>query len=84
MCIVLIFGAPVIEPQGKTARMMSEKEISSSQLARDGGNEMKKRRVLFQIAELFDSNAAEFADSAEVVAQKVNNHHVFGAVFFGI
>ena len=78
--IVRTFGAPVIEPLGKSARKTSARPVSGSSSAvtvdvschtvsnRSGSNTLAHRTV------------PGAGDAAEVVAQQVDDHRVLGAV----
>ena len=43
---------------------------------------MKQRRMFFEFAEFFDLDAAKFAHAAEIVAEQIDDHRVFGTVLF--
>ena len=78
--IVRSFGAPVIEPPGKAARMQSTRSASSRSRPRTVGDELVHGRVGLDDHERRHVDAAELADAAEVVAQQVDDHQVLGAV----
>ena len=50
ICIVLIFGAPVIDPHGKVARRMSVELHVRAEGSADSRDQMKQCRVLLDLA----------------------------------
>ena len=74
------FGAPVIEPGGKQARMHSAGPTSVAQPAAHAGDELVHGLVGLDPHQLRDLDAADLADAAEVVAQQVDDHQVLGPV----
>ena len=52
--------------------------------APDFGHEMMHVGETFQARQFGDPDAAQAADAAEVVAQKIDNHQVFRLIFFAV
>ena len=78
--IVRFFGAPVMEPPGKHARMQSGGSTSSRKRAAHGGDELMHGLVGLDVHEVGNVHGAHLADHAEIVAQEVGDHQVLGAV----
>ena len=78
--IVRFFGAPVIEPPGKQARMQSGGSTLLAQLAAHGGDELVHGLVGLDVHQVGHVHGADLADDAEVVAQQVDDHQVLGPV----
>ena len=74
------FGQPVIVPPGNTARIASIGVDVRAQAAAHVGDDVMHVGIGLDAHELIDAHGAGFADSPEVVALEVDQHHVLGAL----
>ena len=74
-----IFGLPVTDPPGKP-RGVGQPDLDRPQLADDLRYQMVNGRVTFEFAQFLDADAAIFADSAQVVAQQIDDHDVLSPI----
>ena len=77
-----IFGAPVIEPPGKTAASSSAKPTPSRSSPRRGRRGARPRRAAARRAARA-SAPTRLADARQVVPLEVDDHHVLGCVLLG-
>ena len=63
---------------GKTRRERGEMRHVLPQPAFNGGNQMLHLREFFQPGQFRHLHGAEFANSAQIVAQQIGDHHQFG------
>ena len=82
--IARIFGAPVIEPPGKAARSRSSDVLPAASLPDDGRDQVLDVLIRFQFAQLGDGDAIRLADSGQIVAQQVDDHHVLGPILLAL
>lgn len=76
-----VFGGAGDGAGGKEAGEDVGKPHLGAKAAGDLGGHLKERFVFFEGEELVDVDGTEVADAAEVVAEKVDDHEVFAAVF---
>jgi len=58
--------------------------LAGGERAFDGRDEVLDELVGFEAAKLGDADAVGLADAGEIVAEEIDDHHVFGAVFFAL
>ena len=78
--IARTLGAPLSVPAGRIARSASIAPTSSRSVAADRRDDVHDVRVVLDLHEAVDLDAAVLADAAEVVAPEVDEHHVLGAL----
>ncbi len=77
------FGAPVIEPPGSVARRTSDSRASRPQARLHRGFEVMEMAERLQRSHRGRLDAPRLGHLAEVVPQKVHDHHVLGRVLRG-
>ena len=55
---------------------------AGSEFAGDGADQLVHGSVSFHLHHLWDMDASGFADAGEIVTSKVDDHEIFGAIFF--
>ena len=76
-----IFGAPVIEPQGKSARTMSRRRVPCSvRHARSTSSDAAG--IGFDREQLLHLHRSRSSRRGQIVAQQIDDHEIFGAVLF--
>ena len=83
ICIVRTFGAPVIDPLGKSARNTSGRLVPGSSSRRHGRRELPDGLEALRLEHLGPPDRAGLRDPTEVVAEQVDDHRVLGAVLHG-
>ena len=78
--IVRFFGAPVIEPPGKQARMQSGGSRSSRMQAADRRDELVDGLVGLDLHQMRHVHGADLAYDPQVVAEQVGDHQVLSAI----
>ena len=78
--MVRTFGAPVIDPLGKSARKTSGTPAPGLEVGRHRGRQLPHGLEALRLEHLGPSNRARTRDAAEVVAQQVDDHRVLGTV----
>ena len=72
------FGAPVMEPPGKTAPRSVPRSTPSRSVPDTSETRWCTRRVGLEPGEAVDDHAAGSADPSQIVALEVHDHHVLG------
>ena len=75
-----ILGAPVTEPQGNSARKISATPASLRFLRRDGGDHGVQGGIGLDLEQVLTSTLPASRDAAEIVADQIHDHQIFGAV----
>ena len=78
--IARILGAPVIEPQGKSAASTSTGPSPSSSVGGDGRGHLQQRRIGLDREQRRHLDAAGAGDAGEIVAQQIDDHQILGAL----
>ena len=78
--MLLLFGAPVIDPAGKQRAEHVRQRRALAQRAFDGRDQLKHRRIALDLEQRHRPHRPDLRDAPDVVAREIDDHHVLGAV----